>query len=45
MQDKKKKQKLPVKSEEKIIKLSSALRANLKRRKEAKNLDNDKKIL
>jgi len=41
MSEKKQKQKIPVKSEEKIMKLSSALRQNLQRRKAAKNIDKE----
>ncbi len=36
-----KKQKVPIKSEEKITKLSSALRKNLQRRKKAKNIQKE----
>lgn len=41
MSEKKQKQKVPVKSEEKIMKLSSALRQNLQRRKAVKNIDKE----
>ena len=41
MSENKQKQKIPVKSEEKITKLSSALRRNLQRRKAAKNIDKE----
>jgi hypothetical protein len=42
MPENKQKQKIPVKSKEKIIKLSSALRKNLQRRKQTKNMDKEK---
>ena len=42
MQEKKQKQKVPVKSEKKINQLSSLLRKNLQRRKSTKNLENEK---